>query len=353
MHPGSGGNHRSREVKSCILEEMAKNVLILLLFLMPLRVWAEDPMPSFTDVPPTREEFIAIEDLKRRGILEGRPDGTFGPDAFVNRAEAVTSVVRAVANVRNLPLLTHCFPDVTAGEWFVQPVCYAGDLEWVSGYPDGTFQPMRTVAKIEFLKILLQAYGVDTEDVSALAKPLAPDASDETQWYFPFLSYALASSMTRADGSGNLNPGAALTRGQVALLTHRFLLYREGERNQALLVEAERDMRFAFGKLDALDIDSAAFAAARVRLMTWGASERIPDAVPVRGAVKLAEALESLVDGYRFFASANFTSALQKAQAAYRSADEADALTLDVKLYTDKIRAYARELGVSIRTQLQ
>ena len=89
-----------------------------------------------------------------------------------------------------------------------------------------------------------QLYGVDTEDVSALAKPLAPDASDETQWYFPFLSYALASSMTRADGSGNLNPGAALTRGQVALLTHRFLLYREGERNQALLVEAERDMRF-------------------------------------------------------------------------------------------------------------
>lgn len=328
---------------------MAKNVLILLLFLVPLRIWAENPVPSFTDVPPTREEFIAIEDLKRRGILEGRPDGTFGPDAFVNRAEAVTIVVRAVANVRNLPNLAYCFPDVRAQEWFVQPVCYAADLEWITGYPDGTFQPMRTVAKGEFLKILLQAYGVDTEPLNALASPLAPDASDPEQWYFPFLSYALASSMTRADGFGNLNPAAALTRGQVALLTHRLLLYREGERNQALLTEVERDMRFAFGKLDALEVDHAAYAAARVRIMAWGAAERLSDSETVRATVKLGEALSSLVDAYDLLQSSALAPALEQAQAAYRAADEADALSQDVKLYTDKIRSYASELGASIR----
>ena len=332
---------------------MAKNVLILLLFLMPLRVWAEDPVPSFTDVPPTREEFIAVEDLKRRGILEGRPDGTFGPDASVNRAEAVTIVVRAVANVRNLPAFADCFPDVTANEWFEKPVCYAADLEWISGYPDGTFQPMRTVAKVEFLKILLQAYGVDTELLNTLAAPLAPDASDPDQWYFPFLSYALASSMTRADGVGNLNPSSSLTRGQVALLTHRFLLYREGERTQALLTEVERDMRFAFGKLDALEIDHAAYAAARVRIMAWGAAERLSDSATVRATVTLGEALSNLVDAYDLLQSAALTPALEKAQAAYKAADEADAQNPDVKLYTDKIRGYASELGVSIRAAPQ
>ena len=325
----------------------------LALLFVPGLAWAQGGSPSFTDVPPAREEFSAIEELKRRGILEGRPDGTFGPDAFVNRAEAVTIVVRAVANVRNLPLLSRCFPDVQTSEWYVQPICYAADLEWVSGYPDGTFQPIRTVSKGEFLKILLQAYGIDTEPLRAFEEALASDAEDPHQWYFPYLTYALASSMTHADTFGNVNPGIALTRGQVALLTHRFLLYREGGRAQELLTEAEKDMRLAFAKLDALELHQAAYAVTRVRIMAWGASERIPDTAVVRATVQLGEALSSLIQAYRSMEQANFTDGLQAAQTAYRLADEADALGGEVQIYTDKIRSYAHELADAIRAHQQ
>ena len=269
---------------------------------------------SFSDVSKAQEEYTAVEDLKDRGIFEGRPDGTFGPDDFVNRAEAITVVVRAVANVKNLPEIDSCFPDVYGEDWYVQPVCYAEDLGWVSGYPDGTFQPVRTVSKVEFLKILLNAYGVDTDPISKLSYPIAPDASNPEEWYFPYLSFALSSSMTSADSFGNLNPGIALTRGQVALMIHRFLMYREGNRNQDLLTFAEKDTRAVFTNLDDLEVDLARYAANRVRIAAWGVRERLPTSDVVLVTVKLGEALSSLVDAYAHVHESNLEGALALVQ---------------------------------------
>jgi len=330
---------------------MSRAVLFLMLFLAPLLSTAEEGVvQSFTDVPPGREEFTAVEDLQRRGILEGRPDGSFGPDSPVNRAEAVTIVVRAVANVRNLPHFSKCFPDVRSDDWFVGTVCYAADLDWISGYPDGTFQPARTVAKGEFLKILLNAYGVDLVPLEKFrSEPLASDAYDPAQWYFPYLSYAVGSSMTFADILGNLNPGGTLTRGQVALLLHRFLLYREGERNQILLTEGERDIRLAFEKLDAGEVGKARAAVTRVRLRAWGALQRLPEEVVVRATVKLGESLFSLTQAHVLTQKSDFPGGLKATQEAYRLADDVNALTEKLQIYTDKIRLSAHDLAESIR----
>ena len=338
----------------CILPGMARAWFfsLFLSILFPIGVYAQTKVssPSFSDVPQSREEFEAVENLKRRGIIEGRPNGTFGSDDFVNRAEAVTIVVRAVANVRNLPSSKKCFPDVQGDLWFVRTVCYAKDLDWVAGYPDKTFQPVRTVAKGEFLKILLNAYGVDTDAVVRQWKEgLASDAQDPSQWYFPYLAYAVASSMTHADDAGNLNPGAALRRGQVALLVHRFLLHREGERTQALLTESEKDIRQAFAKLDALDILPAQFATARVRLMAWGALERLPDSGVVRATAKLGDALAALVHAYSLVQQSQMESALAASGYAYALADEADRLSGDVRVYSDRIRSAAHTLAEAVR----
>lgn len=318
---------------------------IVVLLLAPSAAFAQ----SFADVPPSREEYEAAEDLKRRSIVQGRPDGTFGPDDPVNRAEAITIVVRAVANEKNLPALDGCFPDVHGDHWYVRPVCYAQDLGWVGGYPDGTFQPVRTVAKAEFLKILFNAYGVDTDAVAALRIPLSADARDPDAWYFPYLSEALASAATGADAFGNLNPGIALTRAQASLLMYRFLLYREGQRDQAILTNAEKDVRFVFSRLDALDTDGARFAAGRVRLAAWGAERRLGDSSVVRVTVKLGDALRSLAGAYRLVSEENLDGALGAAREAYGLAGEADVLNRSATIYTDRVRAYAHEIANDIR----
>jgi len=331
-----------------ILLSMDSRVLpLLIIFSIPLSAHAAQ---SFSDVPQTREEYEAVEDLKTRGIVEGRPDGTFGPDSRVNRAEAITIVVRAVANVRNLPNINHCFPDVAGDAWYVQPVCYAFDLDWVSGYPDGTFQPIRTVAKAEFLKILLNAYGVDTVAIEEYRDPLAPDVRNPDEWYVPYLSYALASSMTATDAYGHLNPGASLTRGQVALMMHRFLLYREGVRTQQLLTVAEKDIRAVFSHLDAIEVDRAEEDVARVRLAIFGAKERQPDAALLKSTETLAEALHSLVSAYRLTQEGSLEPALAASQDAYNLAHSADDGSDAVRTYTDRVRAYAHDIAEDIRS---
>lgn len=306
---------------------------------------AQDALPSFTDVPETREDFMAIEDLRDREILQGRPDGTFGPGDLVNRAEAVTIVVRAVANVRNLPPMSDCFPDVRGRDWYVRPVCYAEDLEWIGGYPDGTFQPIRAVSKGEFLKILLNAYGVDLEPLAEMNDPLATDASDARQWYFPYLAYALLGSMTRPDASGNLHPGAPLTRGNVALLMHRFLFYREGQRNDALLGDAFEDIERALDLLVAGDGAQAGFASARARLLARGAYERLPGEALVQATFAIADALAALVQSSRAD-----SDALALAQEAYRKADEAASLSTEVQTLADRIRTMAHDRAEHIRS---
>ena len=315
------------------------------LCLLPPSVRAE----SFSDVPPAREDYRAIEDLKARGILQGRPNGTFGPDERVNRAEAITIVVRAVANARNLPKADNCFPDVAGDDWYVQPVCYAAELDWISGYPDGTFQPIRTVAKAEFLKILLNAYGVDTSVVQEFRDPLSPDAASPDEWYFPFLATALLHSMTSVDAFGNLNPGAALSRGQVALMMERFILYREGQRTQELLTYAEKDIRAAFSNLDALGLDRAAEDVARVRLALFGAKNRQSESTLINATEKLTDALHTLVSAYKLTKQGNLSSALDAGKESYRLGDEADTLNDSVRPYTDRIRSYAHDLAEDIR----
>jgi hypothetical protein len=308
------------------------SILLTLFFLVP-PAHAE----SFSDVPPSREDHDAVEDVKARGIVQGRPDGTFGPDDFVNRAEAITIVVRAVANAQNLPSTQGCFPDVHGEEWYVKPVCYAKDLEWVGGYPDGTFQPVRTVAKAEYLKILLNAYGEDIELPDALRLP-------------PYLHRAVATSMTSADEFENLNPGAALTRGQVALMLHRYLLYREGRREQSLLTAAERDIRSVFTHLDHLTIGHALFAAHRVRTAAWGAEMRLPESPVVRVTVSLGKALQTLASAYRSIEESDLEAALQAAQKAYDLAEKTDMINKDVTVYTDRVRSYAHDLANAIRS---
>ena len=234
--------------------------------------------------------------------------------------------------------------------WYVQPVCYAKDLGWVGGYPDGTFQPVRTVAKVEYLKILLNAYGEDAEPPATLLLPLASDASDTGAWYFPYLHRALATSMTSADTYENLNPGAALTRGEVVLLLHRFLLYREGQRTQALLRNAEQDVRRVFASLDVIQMGRAFEAASRVKIAAFGALERLPDSAIVQVTDRLAEALLSLVYAYDLAQQGALGGALASAQEAYRFAEDTDAINEGGTVYTDRIRAYAHDLAEDIRT---
>lgn len=139
----------------------------------------------------------AIQFVQDKGIVQGYADGTFRPDAPINRAEFTKIIIEAT-----LPDESggDCFPDVS-NQWFAPFVCSAKRKELVGGYPDGTFKPDRHVTFAEAAKIVAIAHGL-------------PPRADPI-WYKPYVDAlrerrAVPSSIARMDQK--------LSRGEMAAI---------------------------------------------------------------------------------------------------------------------------------------
>lgn len=103
----------------------------------------------------------AVEGLQERDIISGYPDGTFKPHEPINRAELLKIVFKG----RTVTAADRrCFSDINPDEWYAPYVCTAKRRGIIDGYPDGTYKPARTVNFAEAIKIILGAYGRDIED---------------------------------------------------------------------------------------------------------------------------------------------------------------------------------------------
>ena len=89
--------------------------------------------------------------LAGKGVISGYPDGTFKPDASITRAEFVTMAM----NFANAEKGTACsFPDVPQNMWYYGAIAGATQNGWISGYPDGTFGPDRYITRAEVTSVI-------------------------------------------------------------------------------------------------------------------------------------------------------------------------------------------------------
>lgn len=106
---------------------------------------------AFTDVPANQWYTKAVTALAGRGIISGYPDGTFKPNAPITRAEFVTMAM----NFANTDKGTVCsFPDVPQNMWYYGAIAGATQNGWISGYPDGTFGPDRYITRAEVTSVI-------------------------------------------------------------------------------------------------------------------------------------------------------------------------------------------------------
>lgn len=186
----------------------------------------------FPDVPALHQNFISVGFLNEEGVIKGYPDGTFKPDAAVNRAELTKMVVAKFENP-DPTVYKDCFPDVK-NEWFAPYICLAKSKGWVSGYPDGTFKPGNSVNRVEAIKIVLNVMIADmmwpspTEAEKQLPLPADSDAS---AWYAGHLKFAIAKELLDGqhvyeDANGYYyKPADSMTRKEVAEMMYRTNMY--------------------------------------------------------------------------------------------------------------------------------
>lgn len=113
----------------------------------------------------------AVSYLVSNGIIDGYDDGTFKPENAINRAEFLKLVY--VGKQTEEPT-RRCFSDINPEEWYARYICTAKEEGIIDGYPDGTYQPERSINFAEAIKIATGAYGWNIADATG------------EQWFRPY-----------------------------------------------------------------------------------------------------------------------------------------------------------------------
>ncbi|MEN9561460.1 MAG: hypothetical protein RIQ56_733 [Candidatus Parcubacteria bacterium] len=330
-------------------------MLLIGLLTMSQGVFAQNAStPSFKDIPASHPVFAAVEYLKARGIISGYADGTFKPTNKVNRAEAIKIIVSPVVTADALQgYTTSSYADVSPSDWFFTYVEHGfKKMKIIKGPPEtNLFHGNRTVTKAEFIKMFLPSFGVDVNAYSEIKLPVSTDVTDPSAWYYPSLRYAISSSMTMATKERLFMPEKELTRQDVAFLLHRFFLYKEGQRTQALLDEVGLQVDQTRSALEKQDVTVAAYASARALISARGALAAAPNENIVKAVVKLCEGYRSIVRAYQAGINGDFDGLIKLAGEAWAQADQGkkfQALPAIIQLQND-----AKSLADSARALKQ
>lgn len=122
-----------------------------------------EPYEIFRDVSSDHPMAGSIERLKDAGIIKGYEDGNFKPGEKITRTEALVIMTNALDADFSGKVYANCFNDVQ-DQWFAPYVCYSREKGYISGYVDGTYQPNAFVKKVEALKMLFTAFDYDIPD---------------------------------------------------------------------------------------------------------------------------------------------------------------------------------------------
>ena len=99
---------------------------------------------GYTDVASDAWYNTAVSTMTKAGIVDGYPDGTFRPDAPITRAE----MAKIISLFAKLDKSESRFSDI-AGHWAEAYIKLAAGNGWIVGYPDGTFGPQRNITRAE------------------------------------------------------------------------------------------------------------------------------------------------------------------------------------------------------------
>ncbi|GAE92443.1 hypothetical protein JCM21714_1445 [Gracilibacillus boraciitolerans JCM 21714] len=130
---------------------------------------------SFPDVPADHPAAQQVSDLVDAGVVVGFPDGSFKPGDSITREDAAR-MVSAILELDAVNAQTADFPDVNQDAWYAKYVNALVENDLIDGLPDGTFGVDETLTRAQFAKIVVDAYGLEMKSVDHPFTDLKEDA---------------------------------------------------------------------------------------------------------------------------------------------------------------------------------
>jgi hypothetical protein len=177
---------------------------------------------EFTDLGSKPKEVRdAIEFLAARGIINGRTDKTYVPDATITRAETAALLVRILGAVYKDE--EGSFTDVDESSWFHDAAVLSQKLGLIGGYTDGSFKGNNVITKNELLTVasrLLKSMGW-AEGSTASLKKYSDGVAD---WVQAAAAQSLRAELYPERVDGSFSGGLGLTRGDAAVILYRLYM---------------------------------------------------------------------------------------------------------------------------------
>ena len=190
---------------------------------------------------------VTIESLRLMCVLDGYSDGTFRPDGKLTRAQfckMAAYIMDAESELGRFRTVT-IFPDVKPSHWAASYINLAAKGKGIiSGYPNGMFQPERTVTVGHAVTILLRLLGYKDEEIGGV-------------WPDSYMAVGTAIGLT--DGVGK-DGNAALTRAQAARLFLNLLTAKKNDGGTLYTLSKETELYSVDGSTGEMKTSSGTFS---------------------------------------------------------------------------------------------
>lgn len=146
--------------------------------------------------------------------INGYENGMFKPNNDITRAEAAAIFFKLMLDPT---WEAKSFSDVAESKWYWDDVGFCAGLGVVSGYPDGSFKPTKSITRAEFVKMVVS---FDTLSYDA---PLTFSDVKETSWAAPYIATAAKKGWINGFNDGTFRPNEPITRAQAVTVVNNML----------------------------------------------------------------------------------------------------------------------------------
>lgn len=111
------------------------------------------------------------------------------------------------------------FYDLSDTHWAYAYINYLSDKNIINGYANGIFAPENNVTRAEFLKILVSAFGVESDVSDVPFKDV-----NSSDWFAPYIYTAWQKGLVKGDGE-YFRPDDYISRQDASVMIYRFVNY--------------------------------------------------------------------------------------------------------------------------------
>ncbi len=182
------------------------------------------PEPSFSDIAGHWGEGSILE-AARRGLFNGYPDGRFGPDDNVTRAQFVTVLYRMSGSPKTSAQTP--FADIgNLSAEFRSAIAWAYEKGYVNGKSETVFDPSGDITRQEAMKILFYySGGRSGEEVLyyTIYDEGYVDSGSIASWAKPAMYWGRYNKIISGTSENTLSPEGKATRAQLARILVNYL----------------------------------------------------------------------------------------------------------------------------------